>query len=504
LSEPILKVDGKFWWYVRDGMGDDSNSVAGTLEIAANGTSTLSLVGLLSGDASEGLPFVTKPIDAEKCIFGALKDGSYVFLARISHGGMTLSNVLSHQGYQARDAIIFHRLQELPDLKKVTRLQIGLDTLGDWASDSVVTVSKTPDGAEAHGSEPEMLMYSLPGKTIRQKTTIRYTAPAGLWFQSATIKQENYWEVEPGSPLNLDAVRDEFHALEDLLLLIADVDVALPWPTVRFEGEAGLYYFERRRSEAQKIEDFRSWAKLAWLKDKFGTLLANFEAQRDVLGPSLYLYLGIRRSSTLYLENRFSTAIFGLESLHRRVGTSGDQTKLEEKIARIIDDVKLEKDRKWLSGRLKNASEPNLEERLFLTFSELDIDLKPEELRNFSKECANLRNQVAHFGGQRDGGYDTFIQKMYVLNEAVRPLYHAVLLNRIGFDSDKIWAYFHRSPHSRERKLMLEAAGLVFTPPPVAPADKQSMPGGEAVGPSTLDASATTGVGPSGNTGTDS
>ena len=55
--------------------------------------------------------------------------------------------------------------------------------------------------------------------------------------------------------------------------------------------------------------------------------------------------------------------------------------KLAEKIARIIGDVQQKNDKKWLSGRLKNAEEPSLEERLFLTFSELDIDLDANALR---------------------------------------------------------------------------------------------------------------------------
>lgn len=476
MSESILRADGVFRWYVPGAVGDDSKLVAGTLEIAANGISTLSLVGLLPDGTPAEITFGTKPIDAERCIVGVLKDSRYVFLRRIGSGGTTFSNALSHQSYQAREAVVFHDLKEFPDLNAVTNLLIGLDALEDWASEPAVKVSKTPDGATALASMPKTQTFELPDKTVRLKTNIRYTAPADFLFRSVTIKQETFLEVEPKAPRSLDSIREEFHLLEDLLHLLADVDVALPWPTVKYGGEAGLYYFERRRSDSQKVEILKSWASLSWLKTNFGTLLSNLEAQQDILGPGLYLYLGIRRSPALYLENKFSTAIFGLESLHRRVGTSVAQAKLEAKIARILGEVKLQKDRDWLSGRLRNAGEPSLEERLFFTFSELKIGLEPKELRAFSKECADLRNQVAHFGGQRDGGYDVFVQRVYTLNEAVRPLYHAVLLNRIGLDRDHIWAYFHRSPYSPQRKKMLKDAGLIFAPPPAPPTEEEVQP----------------------------
>ena len=81
-------------------------------------------------------------------------------------------------------------------------------------------------------------------------------------------------------------------------------------------------------------------------------------------------------------------------------------------------------------------------------------------------------NQVAHFGGERHSGiatYETFVRRMNVLNETVRPLYHAVLLNRIGFAPDRIRCFFHRSPHSTKCKLKMKEAGLQFVVP-AAPA----------------------------------
>lgn len=499
MTEPILKAEGVFRWFKPGAERDDSQLVAGTLEIAANGVSTLSLTGLLPDDTedlSRALSFVPKPIDQDRWIVGALKDSRYVFLRRLASDGTTYGAALSHQGFKARDCVVFHHLDVFPDLDRVSKLMVCLDFLGDWASEPAVKVTKTRGGAASRASKPKAQTFKLPGKTLRLKTNICYTAPADSFFREATIKQQTYYESEPKAPQTLEAVRDDFHLLEDVLLMLSDVDVALPWPTVWYGRSPGTYYFERRRTDPQKVDILKSWAALTWLgkgtEIDLGTMLTNLEAQQEILGPGLYLYLGIQRASGLYLENRFSTAIFGLESLHRRVGTTPAQAKLQAKIDRIINDVQQQKDKDWLSTRLRNAAEPSLEERLFLTFSELEIGLEPKALRVFAKECADIRNQVAHFGGERHGGsatYEAFVRRMYVLNEAVRTLYHAVLLNRIGFDPDLIRGYFHRSPYSTQRKLKMKEAGLEFVvraapaaltaapaaaEPPAAPHDAQS------------------------------
>lgn len=464
MSEAILKEAGMFRWHVPGAEADEAALVAGELEIDANGISTLSLVGLMPVGKSAGDAFGIKPIDADQYIIGALKDNRHVVLRHIIRGGTTFSNVLSHQKYKARQAIVFNRLSEFPQLDAVTKLQIALNGLGEWASEPVVILKKTKRGPTAYASTPKVKEFKLSDKTVFLKTRVSYTALTDTPLQSATIKQETFLEVEPSTPRSLVEMRGEFHLIEDLLLLMSDIDVTLPWPTVHFGDQAGVFYFERRRQGTQDVDKLKSWAWLTMACVNFGTLLAELEAQRDILGPALYLYLGIRRSPALYLENKFSTAIFGLESLDRRTAPSKlVPSKFDEKITRIINDVKLQKDRTWLEGRLKHASEPNLEERLSRTFAELKIDIEATSLRTFSKKCADLRNDIAHFGGQREGDYDGFVKKIHTFNEAVRPLYHAVLLNRIGLDHDCIQAYFHRSPYSDQRKRSMAAAGLIFT-----------------------------------------
>ncbi len=464
MSEPVLRDEGVFSWFDGEDSEETENRVAGTLEIAANGRATLSLVGLLpASDKPMAALFDHSPLEPSRCILGLLKSNGIVFLRSLRPSGMTWSDTLAHQRYVAKRALVFSRLEVAPDLDSVTKVAIDIDNLGEWASAPAVVCKTTRNGATACAAKQKGRVFRLAQKTLSIRRDIVATGVGGFAYQSATLRQRSWLEVAPKSPWSLDVAREEFASLEDLLLLLADIDVALNWPTLSFGSQSARFYFEKRRSESKKVEVHDSWATLLTPSVDLGKLLSHLEEQREVLGPGLYLYLGIRRAPSLYLENRFSTAVFGIESLHRRTATVKPQTRLEQKIARILGNIEQEDDRDWLARRLKNATEPTLEERIYSTLSELDLGIEDKSLRQFARECADFRNQIAHFGGHRDGAYGPFIRRMSVLNEALRPLYHAVLLTRIGMGRDRIHAYFLRSPMSPRRRKALTDAGLVLT-----------------------------------------
>lgn len=135
MSEFVLKAEGVFWWFESGANTRDSHPVAGTLEVAANGASTLALTGLLSDHhGRQGITFKPKQIDQHGQIVGVLKDSSYVFLGRLTSDGTTYGVGLSHQRYRARDCVVFRHLEGVPDLDSVSKLMISLDALGDWGS----------------------------------------------------------------------------------------------------------------------------------------------------------------------------------------------------------------------------------------------------------------------------------------------------------------------------------------------------------------------------------
>lgn len=465
MDSAVLSVEGLFAWSKAEGSPEPNEWVGGTLTIHDNGAASLSLIGLLPDDTGLQSLFGQMSIEPDKCIVGRLKGNNIAFLRSMEGNGASLGTMISHQALRAREVLIFSNLESVPNLDDVTSFEISLNDLGEWASEPAVFL-KDEEGRVAVEAQPvEKREFTLPDRSICLKSALRHRGPRGFYYHSVSIEQHTYLEYKVHAGCDLARVRKEFHLAEDLFLLLSDVNVVLPWPTVRYGNVTAKYYFERSRSEGQSVNELKSWATLRWPTIDLGKALSNLETQQDLLGPGLYLYLGVQRSPALYLENRFSTFIFGLESMHRRGNTSVAASGLADKVARILSCIEQKKDRDWLGKRLRNAADPSLAERIFSVFSELGLGFDVKSLRQFSESCADTRNEIAHLGGQRDGSYEDFATKMRTLSLAVRPLYHAALLSRIGIEDKIIHSFFHRSPLSHQLKSSLRDAGLTFLSP---------------------------------------
>jgi hypothetical protein len=88
-------------------------------------------------------------------------------------------------------------------------------------------------------------------------------------------------------------------------------------------------------------------------------------------------------------------------------------------------------DKRWLEGQLKHAGEPSLKERLMDVLSALPLGFERKRMEVFCKSCADRRNDMSHFGGQREGSdYRQFMIDLVKKSEALAYLYHAVLLTK--------------------------------------------------------------------------
>ena len=99
-------------------------------------------------------------------------------------------------------------------------------------------------------------------------------------------------------------------------------------------------------------------------------------------------------------------------------------------------------DRRWIRGKLLHACEPSLAERLSELFIALPIGVDHELLRKFATTCAQLRNDIAHYGGLRSRTASaSFLRDTSLKNEVVGYLYHMTLLSEIGLSDHaiKVW-----------------------------------------------------------------
>ena len=184
------------------------------------------------------------------------------------------------------------------------------------------------------------------------------------------------------------------------------------------------------------------------------------QARRFLLCFTLFFLLFNLSPAPSFAQNKFT--ISGTIK-DKRSGESliGATIKLQEKISRILNLITSAKDKKWLEGRLKNAHEPSLEERLFQLFEILPFSFGKRELRAFSKSCAESRNAISHFGGQRSGDYSDFIHDLSIKSDALKFLYHSLILHYINVDDDILKSWLYDGYESYKNKRMLSAVHLL-------------------------------------------
>jgi len=136
--------------------------------------------------------------------------------------------------------------------------------------------------------------------------------------------------------------------------------------------------------------------------------------------------------------------------------------KIKAKVSRIVGQIELAKDKEWLETKLKNAHEPNLEQRIFDVLSEVPINLEADRVCSFAKRCAGLRNEISHFGSQRHGeNYQEFFRELTDKSEALSVVYHALILHEIGIEEKILNWWIYEAFHSFRRKRALVEVGLL-------------------------------------------
>jgi hypothetical protein len=101
--------------------------------------------------------------------------------------------------------------------------------------------------------------------------------------------------------------------------------------------------------------------------------------------------------------------------------------------------------------------------RLQLLVKALALGFDGARLKSFAKDCAKLRNDLAHYGGSRSRttGYSDFISSVIKKNNALGPLCHALALTEIGLDPAAVRAWAAESPPAFRRNWYFAEVGLI-------------------------------------------
>jgi hypothetical protein len=472
----ILEARGVFWWHstpVPAKHFAPEDSVHGTLVIGADGQISLDLDGTMPGGKRLGRMFPGgESLPVEMSIQGILKgQKKHVLLQGVgSDGGSFSTGGITYERYLASTCIVGPT--EIPyseQMLSFTRLTISLRGFEAWTSLRSIDAIRQEKDLTIRYVKPESLSFDVAGG----KLSITHSVKAP-WISDTTstksnriaLEEQSELVYEPSVSCSLDEMMKRFNLIGDLLNLLADTTFQLDWPFLKadlIENELPYrLYFQRRTTDAEPPRSTDCWALLPAIKNDFGAIFSNWMKKRELYGPGYYLFLGTRRGFDLYVEHHYVNLIWGIEALHRRQPTEvGSPTGTEQRVQRILSEVTGKADRKWLKGKLKHAGEPTLEQRIFETFSRLPLSLSPKELRSFATSCANRRNDISHFGGQRPGGdYSEFVRELDLKNQALAYLVHAYILLDIGVSPETLNFWFFEGPKSYQIKRLLKAAGL--------------------------------------------
>ncbi|HZL29733.1 MAG TPA: HEPN domain-containing protein [Pseudolabrys sp.] len=449
----ILEERGLFWWGdepIPDRQFAPDSSVVGLLKIENDGRISLELDGYLPNKHGPMSAMMQAELPDDKTILGILKGSNkHVLLSNlIGGGGQFTTSGMSYERYIAVDCLIADRT--VPDFKNPPRfrkLEIPLDGFEEWLRLGAIKVVRSKRMISANYKWPKESTYRCDNVKMSLAFDISGKASARLFGDEFTIKETASIALQFNAPSTLDYIKSQYLLLEDLFILLTDSDYPLDWPWVSSNKKARyrLYFLKlRTRNEAIAPKYHECCTNFIQLRDQFGSIWSRWKEKRETFGPGFYLYLGTRRRIKLYAEHRFVNLIWGIEAFHRKKHLAQASEALTRKIERIIAQIQAPKDRKWLSKKLGNVGETPLGQRIFETFNAVPLGIEPERLRAFAEACAQRRNDISHFGGERHGfPYNDFIQDLENKSSALSALYHALLLHEIGIDEKivKHWMY---------------------------------------------------------------
>lgn len=451
MTQKLLEERGLFWWHddpLPKNQFAPNSCVVGTLVIEENGAAYLELDGYFPSSQAGPIQHIAaqgEQFAVEKAIQGKLKaSGRNVLLLGLRrHGGQFRFNGISNEGFAASHCLLSH--ESFPPATRplqFSALEVELTGLEGWLRLGNIEVTRGRQRISAKHRLPKADVYELDDGTL----TMRYEI-TGPWagklqrrMDKLSLTESVTLRFKPDRAYTLSEMRDEYARFQELFILLTGSTFSLEWPRLSIGKMACHYYYEgfERSTKAPKWDE--CWVNYMQVRSSFGSIVAALRRKREEFGPGFYLYLGIRRGVKMYVEHRFVNLIWGLESLHRRKSKGKTtETKLDAKIHRILSQISGSSDKRWLEAQLKHKSEPTLKQRLMDVLSILPLGFESERISAFCEACADRRNDISHFGGQREGGdYRDFMLDLVKKSEALAYLYHAVLLHEIGVDASLI------------------------------------------------------------------
>ncbi|WP_034161433.1 HEPN domain-containing protein [Sphingomonas sp. ERG5] len=469
----ILEERGIFWWndevVPKTHFAPDANA-GGKLTIEDSGAIRLDLDEMMPGDRHPFEALADSGQSVAKNVQGLLTNGKHVLLLNLlRRGGTVRTHNVSQERYLARQCLVSEGAFKGDGRTPLSFSALTVDLAGfeDWLRLGSIEVNRHRNKLIAKYRAEKDRHYAVPFGRISIEYDLSGPFPGRSRQHELKLVECARTKIILNERASVEGCQDFYQRVEELLILLTSSDHNLDWPTVvpRGHKQHAKLYFMRYRSGAKAPAAHECLISFPGIADSFGDLFATLVEKREQYGPGLYLYLATRRGMTMLVEHRFVNLIWGLEAFDRSGRGKAQATQaFADKIARIISLIPEGKDRKWLSKHLEKAAEPSLGDRLYSIFSALPLPFDLAALKAFCEECRARRNDISHFGGQRqrDERYSDIMLDLNRKSDALAALYHLHLLIVIGVDKELVdFTTNHNWPLSGMAR-DLRAAGLLI------------------------------------------
>ena len=328
----ILEQQGFFWWHdepVHDDSLTPASYASGLLRIEDNGRSVVELDGYP--------PDPSDPMG--KCIQGLLKvSNERILLSDLRwSGGEFRSNGISFTRFTAMNCLVGHD-EAFPHGAQVPEfdsLEIPLDGFEEWLGLGTIKVTRADGKILAGYEKPSDLSYDYDGGTLTITFDVTVDKSGMLGVHRLLLKQSALLRLQLNGTFSLQDLHLQYGIMEDLIKLLTNSDYALAWP--RVSSPSGLtcqwYHTRTKHKESASAPKYHDTiTRFSELREQFGSIWSKWIALREEIGSGAYMYFGTRRGPELYMEHRFVSLIWGLETFHRSRNTIKKSNALDEKI----------------------------------------------------------------------------------------------------------------------------------------------------------------------------
>jgi len=462
----ILEERGLFWLQnktIKNEKPLQDSAVEGVLKIGNEGLITLDLDSDLFDRSviKDNISNNAEPFELNIGICGLLKDyRKRIYLSKITF-------YYSTRNFRAQNCLV--GTDDFPigcEEFKIVELRVNLKGFERWLWLDAIKYFATDEKISVTYESVKSERYDIPGAKLSIEYDISVDANM-LELNNITLTQTAELVYAPILPSIMDVMKNKFHRIQDLFILLTDSEYSIEWPVLRLLENEKIYtyYFSRSRNTSPPPERHGSCINFHKTRENFGNIFSAWDEKFKIFGSAFYSYLSTRRGILIYIENRFTSLVGGIETFHRRKYPAAPiSDKLSQKIQGIHDNLSNSDDKRWFKQILKRAhiAEPPLSKRILETLQAIPIDLDKQKLQFFSESCANRRNDIAHFTGQREhGDNEQFYDELNIKNEALSYLYHALLLHEIGIDKTALNAWMYESFGSYHIKEALVKAELL-------------------------------------------